>query len=132
MRPRRHSLVVMAGALAAVPLAICGCPTPAQYGGPIPIDPDGMQERIAWLCGLGQSNADVTSICTAEEPVAAVAASAAAPAASTAPPSAPSGAASPAFESGSGAAAPSHAPLAPTGGSLSPALTDSATPLLLR
>ena len=44
-------------------LWLAGCPTPTQYGGPIPINPAGMDERIAWVCGLGQSNPDVSAFC---------------------------------------------------------------------
>ena len=48
-------------------LWLAGCPTPTQYGGPIPINPAGIEERIAWVCGLGQSNPDVSAFCFTDD-----------------------------------------------------------------
>jgi hypothetical protein len=42
---RRRALLF---ALSVAPL---GCPTPAQYGGPIPIDTAGFEARARMLCG---------------------------------------------------------------------------------
>ena len=53
--------------LPAVCLMLLGCPTPTQYGGPIPINPAGIEERIAWVCGLGQSNPDVSAFCFTDD-----------------------------------------------------------------
>ncbi len=65
--------------LPAVCLMLTGCPTPTQYGGPIPINTAGMDQRMAWVCGMGQSNPDVSAFCVTDgaEPAAALPAPAA-------------------------------------------------------
>lgn len=46
---RRHLLMLVP----ILGLAVAGCPTPTQYGGPIAVDTEGFAARMAWLCRWG-------------------------------------------------------------------------------
>jgi hypothetical protein len=43
-------------------VATTGCPTPTQYGGPIPIDTSGFEARARMLCG-GRAATHAASVC---------------------------------------------------------------------
>ena len=52
----RRALWLVAPAI----VGLLGCPTPTQYGGPIPIDTAGLEARARILCGARRSpNAEI-------------------------------------------------------------------------
>ncbi len=43
------------GWMLALCLGLTGCPSPTQYGGPIPVDHHGLAQRVGLLCRAGSA-----------------------------------------------------------------------------
>jgi hypothetical protein len=43
------------GSVIVLCLGLTGCPSPTQYGGPIPVDHQGLAERMGLLCRAGRT-----------------------------------------------------------------------------
>ncbi len=44
-----------AGPVIVLCLGLTGCPTPTQYGGPIPVDHQGLAQRMGLICQPGRA-----------------------------------------------------------------------------
>jgi hypothetical protein len=52
--------------LAPAIIGLLGCPTPTQYGGPIPIDTSGLEARTRILCRARPTQA--ADLCSPDKP----------------------------------------------------------------